>query len=226
MADTAAWAVPPALDGERIDRVSRPKDETPPVLRTMQIKMGELAREIDEVAQLPARVRHYDNQLETLREEVKSLRNRIESMAGASAGTGPRGASTSGLTLPSPAASSGPMAEIEPAATDPTMALGIDLLQRGQQATAREVFLRLQVAHPNDARVWYFSALSEGLTSGNWDGEAKRLAEKGLECERAGHPSTATIDAALATRTPIKGEDWIASLRRRVLSAITAGTGR
>ncbi len=211
--------------GERVDRISRPKDETPPVLRTMQIKMGELAREIDEVAQLPARVRHYDNQLQTLREDLKSLRDRIESMGGASAGTGPKGASTSGLTLPSPSASSGPMSEIELGPTDPTMALGIDLLQRGQQATAREVFLRLQVARPDDARVWYFSALSEGLTSGNWDGEAKRLAEKGLECERAGHPSTATIDAALATRTPIKGEDWIASLRRRVLSASNAGTG-
>jgi hypothetical protein len=99
------------------------------------------------------------------------------------------------------------------------MALGIDLLQRGQHATAREVFLRLQVARPDDARVWYFSALAEGLTSGDWNGEAKRLAEKGLECERAGHPSTATIDAALATRTPIKGEDWIASIRRRVLAA-------
>jgi hypothetical protein len=124
--------------GERIDRMSRPKDETPPELRTMQIKMGELAREMDEVASLPAQVRHYDNRL---------------------------------------------------------------------------------VAQPDDARVWYLSAPAEGPTSGNWDGEAKRLAEKGLECERAGHPSTARIDAAPATHTPIKGEDWIASLRRRVLSA-------
>jgi Tetratricopeptide repeat len=93
---------------------------------------------------------------------------------------------------------------------DPTLDLGIGLLERGQYASARELFLRLQVARPDDARVWYFSAIAEGLTSGDWDGEAQRLAKKGLECERAGHPSTARIDAALATRTPIKGEDWIA----------------
>ena len=99
------------------------------------------------------------------------------------------------------------------------MDLGIGLLERGQYATVREVFLRLQVAQPDDARVWYLSALAEGLARGDWDGEARRLAEKGLECERAGRPSTTQIDAALATRTPIKGEDWLASLRRRVIGA-------
>ncbi len=98
------------------------------------------------------------------------------------------------------------------------MDLGISLLERGQYATAREVFLRLQAAQANDARVWYLSALAEGLTSGDWKGEARKLAERGLECERAGHPSTAQVDAALATRTPIKGQDWIASLRSRILS--------
>jgi predicted Zn-dependent protease len=121
-----------------------------------------------------------------------------------------------GVTLPPATTATGRMED--PGPDNPTMDLGIHLLERGQYASAREVFLRLQVAQPNDARVWYLSALAEGLTGGDWDGAAKRLAEKGLECERAGHPSTARIDAALATRTPIKGEDWIASLRRRVLS--------
>ena len=199
--------------GERVDRMSRPKDETPPVLRTMQIKMGELAREMDEVASLPAQVRHLDNRIETLQEEFKTLRARIEAMQGGSIG----GRMSPGMTLPPANAAAGRLDD--PGPDNPTLDLGIHLLERGQYASAREVFLRLQVAQPDDARVWYFSALAEGLTSGDWDGEAKRLVEKGLECERAGHPSTARIDAALATRTPIKGEDWIASLRRRVLNA-------
>ena len=197
--------------GERVDRMTRPKDETPPVLRTMQIKMGELAREMDEVAALPARVRHYGNRLETLQEDLKTLRARIEAMQG-----GIGGRASPGLTLPPGPAPTGPPGAPGPS-TSPTMDLGIGLLERGQYATAREIFLRLQVAQPDDARVWYLSALAEGLTGGDWDGQARRLAEKGLECERAGRPSTAEIDAALATRTPIKGEDWIASLRRRVL---------
>jgi predicted Zn-dependent protease len=105
------------------------------------------------------------------------------------------------------------------------MDLGIGLLERGQMATAREVFLRLQVAQPDDARVWYFSAMAEGLTSGDWDGRARQLGEKGLKCERAGRPSSAQIDAALATRNPSKGQDWIASLRRRVLGAGQSASG-
>jgi hypothetical protein len=101
--------------------------------------------------------------------------------------------------------------------------LGISLLERGQFASACEIFQRLQVAATNDARVWYLSALAEGLTSGDWDGLAKRLAEKGLERERAGTPSTAQIDTALATRTSTKGESWIASLRRRILGVNDSG---
>ena len=66
----------------RVDRMTRPKDETPPVLHTMQIKMAELARVMDEVASLPAKVRYYDNRLETMQEEIKTLRSRIESLTG------------------------------------------------------------------------------------------------------------------------------------------------
>ena len=90
-------------------------------------------------------------------------------------------------------------------------------MERGQFASAREIFQRLQVAQPGDARVWYLSALAEALTSGDWNAEAKKLAEKGLECERKGTPPTAEIDAALATRASLKWEDQIASLRNRVL---------
>ncbi len=63
---------------ESVDSVTRPSDETPPVLRMMQIKMSELAHEMAEVAVLPAAYRRYDNRLETLKEELKTLRARIE----------------------------------------------------------------------------------------------------------------------------------------------------
>jgi hypothetical protein len=204
--------------GERVDRMTRPRDETPPVLHTLQIKIGELAREMDEVAALPARFRHLENRIETVQEDLKILRARVEAQQGGVSAGGPPG-----LTLPR---GTGALAAPEGGNTsgeDPTMELGISLLERGQYASAREVFQRLQLAQPKDARVWYLSAMAEGLTSGNWDGTAKKLAEKGLERERAGTPPAARIDAALATRTPIRGEDWIASLRRRVLSAHDRG---
>ncbi|HZW34690.1 MAG TPA: hypothetical protein VFF52_28450 [Isosphaeraceae bacterium] len=194
--------------GERVDRMTRPKDETPPVLHTLQIKIAELAREMDEVSALPARFRHLENRVETLREDLKILRSRIDAMPDGSPGGPPLPGGTGVLGT----------GRGSDAGESPTMELGISLLERGQAAGAREIFQRLQLAQPKDARVWYFSAMAEGLASGDWDGAAKKLAEQGLERERAGTPPTAQIDAALATRAPIKGQEWIASLRRRILS--------
>jgi chaperonin cofactor prefoldin len=195
----------------RIDRLSRPKDETPPVLHTMQIKMGELARLMDDVSSLPAKVRHYDNRVESLQEEIKTLRSRIESLTSdKSEGSNSKRAS--------PDKSGAAPEAIKDQAESPTMELGVTLLERGQYASAREIFMRLELAQPRDARVWYFGALAAGLTSGKWDGEAKQFVEKGIERERAGTPSTAEIDAALATRKPITGESWLNSLRRNALN--------
>jgi len=131
----------------RVDRMTRPKDETPPVLHTMQIKMGELARVMDEVASLPAKVRHYDNRLETLQEEIKTLRSRIESLTGGRVeGLNPN------LALPRPSSAAAPPAT-DNQAESPTMELGITLLERGQYVSAREVFLRLERAQPRCAGV-------------------------------------------------------------------------
>ena len=197
--------------GERVDRVSRPKDQTPPVLHTLQIKIGELAREMDDLSSLPAKVRHYDNRLESLQEELKTLRSRVESMQdGSPGGTSPA------VTLPAGKSARGSSMQ-EGAGSSPTMDLGIGLLERGEFASAREIFLRLQAAQPEDARVWYLSALAQGLTSRDWKGEPQRLAEKdwnaNAQVSRRRHKST----RHWLLRTPIKGQDWIASLRRRVL---------
>ncbi len=195
----------------RIDRMSRPKDETPPVLHTMQIKMGELARLMDDVSSLPAKVRHYDNRVESLQEEIKTLRSRIESITSDRS----EGSNTKPAT-PNPSGAASAASKNQSAS--PTMELGVTLLERGQYASAREIFMRLELAQPRDARVWYFGALAAGLTTGKWDGEAKQFVEKGIERERAGTPSTAEIDAALATRKPIRGEPWLNSLRRKALN--------
>ena len=55
-----------------------PTDATPPALRKMQIKMSELTHAMAEVAAVPAAYRQYDNRLETLKEEFKTLRERID----------------------------------------------------------------------------------------------------------------------------------------------------
>ena len=78
-------------------------------------------------------------------------------------------------------------------------------------------FEKLQHIEPSDARVWYLGALAVGLVSGDWDDQANDLAEQGLTRERAGSPPSAQIDATLASLSPITGESWLNSLRRRAL---------
>ncbi len=63
---------------ERVDGVTQPTDATPLALRRMQIKMSALTHAMAEVAALPAAYRQYDNQLETLKDELKTLRERID----------------------------------------------------------------------------------------------------------------------------------------------------
>jgi hypothetical protein len=73
--------------------------------------------------------------------------------------------------------------------------LAIGLFQEGQYTQARQVLVRLQRARPQDARVSYYSALTNGLTTGVWDGETKMLLDKAVKRERAGTPSRAQVDA-------------------------------
>ena len=63
---------------ERVDSLTLPTDATPPALRNMQVKMSALTHAMAEVAALPAAYRQYDNQLETLKDELKTLRERID----------------------------------------------------------------------------------------------------------------------------------------------------
>jgi len=62
-------------------------------MRTMQIKMSEMAHEMADIAALPAAYRQYDNRLENLKEEIKTLRASIDS-----AQADPIGGAIPGLT--------------------------------------------------------------------------------------------------------------------------------
>jgi hypothetical protein len=198
---------------ERIDHVNQPRDQTSPMMQAFQIELGKLTQQMNDLATLPGRFQQVDKRFDTLQEQFKVLRARIEVMQRGSIDGRP----SPGVPRSPGAAAPGPDAGAS-ALDKAAMDQGIALLESGQFAPARDVFLRLQVAQPDDARVWYYSAIAEGLTTGDWDGKAMRFAERGIECERAGHPSVARIDAALATGSPIKGQDWVALLRQRARS--------
>lgn len=187
--------------GQRIDRATRPEDQTPPVLHTLQVQMNDLAREIDELAGLPAHLHRLDRQIASLDEQLKTLRSQLAT-TDESSGVG-LGAAAGAPSPPSVAGGN-----------DPTLELAIGLFQEGQFSQSRQVLRRLQREYPKDARVWYFSALANALASGDWKGETELLVEKGVECERSGTLSKAEIDLALSVLTPSTGGEWLARHRR------------
>ncbi len=96
------------------------------------------------------------------------------------------------------------------------MEQAINLFKAKKYPEARDAFMKLQATSPDDARVWYFSALSNGFASNEWRGETERLVNTGLAKERVGRPDLATIDASLADLTTATGKDWLADYRKRI----------
>jgi len=209
----------------RLDQVQKPETDTPPVVRTLQIQTAELSKEVDQVANLPAQFRRMERRVSAVEQELKTLREEFSAddlTDGASTASQNVKAARASLE-DSQAAAISPSSDSEvsrddissesnsdrddgsdfeshdePAGDDATMKLGVELFQQGKYIQAREVFRRLQRARPHDARVWYYSALANGLITRVWDGKTERLFEKGRECELAGDLPSEQIDAAFA----------------------------
>jgi TolA-binding protein len=92
---------------------------------------------------------------------------------------------------------------------------GIELFQQMKFDQASEAFDRLTRTKPDDARVWYFAALSRGLATRDWKGQTEKLVTQGVEREKAGTPEKSQIDSAFADLTEETGRDWLAFYRRR-----------
>ena len=239
------------LLGARIDQTKQPAQETPPILHTLRMQMTDLQRGLDQVANLPSKLRQLEQRFSGLKEDFKTLkdqvsgedlptgaapadggfaappglRNQLRRAGDAPAPTEGGVAAPLGLSdelrrghAPAPAvggfAGPGGYSDADPA-DNATLKLAIGLFHEGHFSQSYEVLRRLQRERPNDARVWYFSALANGLASGKWDDKTKRLVEQGIERERAGTPGRAEIDEALAGLTPATGREWLAGQRRQ-----------
>jgi K+-transporting ATPase ATPase C chain len=134
----------------------------------------------------------------SLEAQVKALRAEVESLREAAKKAAATGGDPKGPT-------SGP--DLEPIAR---------MLREKQFAAAAGASKTLARAFPDDARVWYFAALANGLTTKDWRGETEDLVSKGVARERAGTPPAAEIDSAFAGLTRENGRDWLGYYRRRV----------
>jgi hypothetical protein len=204
----------------RIDQMTPPETQTPPGLHTLQEKVNELESEVDRVANLPHRFDRLQQKLSSTNEELKMLKERVsgEEMPIGSE-VSPAGPELAPFVANrTDAVGAAHVTGTANPADEATLKLAIGLFREGHYSQAYDVLRRLQRERPQDARIWYYSALANGMATGDWSGKTKRLAEQGLACEKDGRPSRNDIDAALADLPSGRGEAWLAEQRQTVKS--------
>ena len=192
----------------------------------------------DRLAKVSDAVASSRSQAESLRKKAEAIEKNVDRALGGSA---PAPSADGGReNRPAPASSEvprgnqhastertpirEPRTDVKPAGDEPKPAdgealnRGITLFKQGKYREALGIFNPLVAKKTDDARAYYFAALSYGFASRQWGSAPERLAELGIERERAGTPKSAVIDAALADLTPANGKDWITEQRKRVKS--------
>jgi hypothetical protein len=181
-----------------------PASPAPPDLAPLRTRIDHLVEESQKLSPLPAtfqslrqRVDALDKGLNALRTEVAAVPKQLDASLNA--------LKDAMVPRPAPAqVSQGDMARD----------FGARLFREGKYAAAREVFLTLVQNYPNDARLWYFAALTNGLTSGNWAGDSESQVRRGLACEQRGMPKRSDIDAQFSMLTKEQGKDWLEEWRK------------
>jgi hypothetical protein len=175
-----------------------------PDLTPLRTRIDDLVEKSQKLSPLPAtfeslrqRVDALDEGLNSVRTEVAAVPKRIDASLNA--------LKDAMVSRPAPA-------QISPA--DVGRDLGAVLFLAGKYPAAREVFLAVVQTYPDDARLWYFAALANGLTSGDWTGESVGLVRRGLACEQRGSPKRSDIDAQFSTLTKEQGKDWLGEWRK------------
>ncbi len=176
----------------------------PPDLAPLRTRIDELVEESQKLSPLPAtfqslrqRVDALDKALNALRTEVAAVPKQLDASLNA--------LKDAMVSRPAPA-------QVSPVDIDRD--LGAALFREGKYPAVREVFLILVRNYPNDARLWYFAALANGLTSGDWGGESEGLVRRGLACEQRGMPKGSDIDAQFSTVTREQGKVWLDEWRK------------
>jgi hypothetical protein len=182
-----------------------PAPSAPPDLAPLRMRIDELVKESQKLSPLPATFESLRQRVDALNKGLNALRTDV------AAAPKQVDASLNALKdamVPRPAPD-----QVSPA--DIARDLGAALFREGKYPAAREVFLALVQKDPNDARLCYFAALANGLTSGDWTGETERMMRQGLACEQRGKPKGSDIDAQFSTLTKEQGKDWLDEWRKR-----------
>ena len=177
----------------------------PPDLAPLRTRIDDLVEESQRLSPLPATFESLRQRVDALDKGLNALRTEVAAV--------PKQLDASLNALKDAMVSRSAPDQVSP--VDIARDLGAALFREGKYPAAREVFLTLVQNYPNDARLWYFAALANGLTSGDWTGESEGMVRRGLACEQRGRPKRSDIDAQFSTLTKDQGKDCLEEWRKR-----------
>ena len=177
----------------------------PPDLAPLRTRIDDLVKESQKLSPLAATFDSLRQRVDALDKGQNALRTEVAAV--------PKQLDASLNALKDAMASRSAPVQVSPA--DITRELGAALFRDGKYPAARDVFLTLVQVYPNDARLWYFAALANGLTSEKWAGDTEDMVRKGLACEQRGSPKGSDINAQFSTLTKEQGKDWLGEWRKR-----------
>jgi chaperonin cofactor prefoldin len=199
---------------------------------TARAELASLAEKVAHVDGLTQQVEAIRKQLDPLPEQIGQFGHKITELEGkleeqhhqasalreqAPAGGRPEGASSrADRASPGEETETTSSASEKGATADSTFEFGLSQFRQKKYKEAYDVFRRILQSHREDARVWYYAALSYGLGTGDWGRMTESMVEEGLSREKAGRPQKSAIDSAVAGLTKETGQDWLAFYRRRV----------
>ena len=179
-------------------------------LEALQIRVDDLAKSGDGPGLSPDTLKGLQNRVGTLEKSLGQVRDNLAALRARIEPAKPQ-------EIPKPPAAPA-SAEAEPRKPadpdDPAIRQAIDLFKKSKFQEALGAFNKLEVVQPDDARVWYVSALNYGYATNQWAGGAAERARKGVECEVAGTPKAPVIDAALRD-LPSTAKEWLATYRSK-----------
>jgi TolA-binding protein len=189
----------------RLEGRLKARTNAPPELAPLRTRIDDLVEESQKLSPLPATFESLRQRVDALDKGLNALRTEVAAV--------PKQLDASLNALKDAMVSRSASDQVSPA--DIARDLGAALFREGKYPAAREVFLNVVQNYPNDARLWYFAALANGLTSGDWTGESEGMVRRGLACEQRGRPKRSDIDAQFSTLTKEQGKDWLEEWRKR-----------
>lgn len=184
----------------KFEKLSKPE---PVDLKPVQAKLDDLAKAVAAVAPLGDKLAKLDERVGGLDEAVKSAKDDLAKLAD----------DIKKVPAPAAAAPAPAAADTKPDDWGAALAQGADLFKAGKYKEAQEVFQKLAAADSKDARVYYYAALLNGLTTGDWQKETPKIAAKGAELEKSGATKPADVDASFAA-LPDTLKPWLAFFRK------------